>query len=59
MSLLMRGDLVQKTPGLLRPSLLSEPHWWGAGQEKRRKEVFFQTIFGTFARSHMKFTAFS
>lgn len=50
---------MQKTSGLLRPSQLSEPHWWGVGQEKRRKEVFFQTTFGVSERSHMKLTSFS
>lgn len=50
-------NYVQKTAELLRPSRLSEAHWAGARQEKRRK-VFFQTTFGVSERSRMKLTAF-
>lgn len=55
---LLMGETGAENTWPLRPSQLSELYWWGAGLEKRRKKVFFQT-FGVSERSHVKFTAFS
>lgn len=55
---LIEGEPGSENVWIAETSQLSEPHSQGPGQEKRRKEILFQTARCVSERSHMKFITF-